>query len=170
MYSPKLKNSIKSISNINEFYLHLIQVIPRISNKNDYYFILIFEEEIEYKTDTLTIYNDKDIINNKLDININNYLRKNKSTISMIGEYGKDYLIDNITIQDLLFYVLDDTNLFYHDKFNNIYYCYEPYAFNKDNNYYNSIVFTKFFKLRDYIDDVYITINKKKRTYNKKSY
>lgn len=105
MYFPKIKNSIKSISNINDAYLHLIQVIPKISNKNDYYFILIFEEEIEYKTDPLCLYDAKNINNNQLNIDINNYLKRLKDTISITGEVGNDYIIDDITIQDLLYYV-----------------------------------------------------------------
>ena len=164
MNTIKIKNSIKSISNIDDTYIHLIQVIPKISNKNDYYFILIFEEGIEYKTDPLIDYQP----NKELNIDINDYLKKLKDTISIIGEEGKDYIIDDITIQDLLNYIIEDTTLFYHDKFTNIYYSYEPLSFHKINNYYNSILFTKYFKLREYIDDVYITINKQKRSYNKK--
>lgn len=37
----------------------------------------------------------------------------------------------------------------------------------KHDNYYNSILFTRFFKLEDYIDDVFIEVKKVKRKYNK---
>lgn len=167
MNYPKIKNSIKSISNIDDFYLQLIQIIPKISktiNKTNYYFILVFEDNLIYKTDPLTNYS----INSKLSINISNYLRKNKNNISITGEQGQDYIIDDITIQDLLNIIIEDTTLFYYDKFNNIYYCNQPYSFHKENNYYSSILFTKYFKLREYIDDIYITINKQKRSYNKR--
>lgn len=164
----RIKNSIKSISNIDNFYLHLIQVIPKVSLKNEYYFILIFEDGIEYRTDALNKYNDKDF-NKKLDIDINDYLTKRKNTISITGDIGNEYIIDDYTIQDLLYYVLDDKKLFYHNKFTNIYYTYEPLMFQKTNFYYSSLLFTKYFKLKEYIDDVFIFINKQKRQYNKKS-
>jgi len=86
----------------------------------------------------------------------------------MNGEYTKQYYIDDITLQDLLYYVLDDQQLFYHNKFTNIYYpINNNIMISKHNNYYNSILFTRFFKLEDYIDDVFIEVNKIKRKYNK---
>lgn len=181
----KIKNSIKNISNIDDFYLQLKAVIPKTTSDNKYYFILLFEDDeqsssrdegkpsssdaqsanINYKTDYLlnTNFNEP----SKLNININDYLRKRKTTINITGEYTNEYIIDDYTIQDLLYYILDDNKLFYHNKFTNIYYTNDNIMISKHDNYYNSILFTKFFNLRDYIDDVFIQVNKIKRKYNK---
>ena len=166
MKRAKIKNSIKSISNIDEFYLELIGVMPKISLKNEYYFILLFEDGINYKTDTLNNYNPNDIKDNTFNFNLDEYYYKKCYTL---GEIGKEYVIDNYNIQDLLYYMLDDTELFYHDKFNNIYYTYEHLNIIKTKTYYSSRLFTRFFKLRDCIDEVNIVVDKKTRQYNKKS-
>lgn len=46
----KTRNSIKNISNIDDFCFNLKKVIPKISLEKRYYFILIFEDNIQYKT------------------------------------------------------------------------------------------------------------------------
>lgn len=164
----KIRNSIKNINNVNDFYLQLKAIIPKINNYNKYYFVLLFEDDAQsatYKTDYLC---SNDFNKPKeLNIDINDYLRKRKTSINMLGEYNNEYIIDDYTIQDLLYYVLDDQQLFYHNKFTNIYYTTNNIMISKQDNYYTSILFTKYFKLREYIDDVYIEVNKIKRKYNK---
>lgn len=176
----KIRNSIKNINNVNDFYFQLKAVIPKINNdakrslardeakassSNKYYFVLLFEDNISYKTDYLLNTNINEA--KELNIDINDYLRKRKTSINMYGEYTKQYYIDDMTLQDLLYYVLDDQQLFYHNKFTNIYYPTNNIMISKQDNYYTSILFTKYFKLREYIDDVYIEVNKIKRKYNK---
>lgn len=159
-----IKNSIKNISNIEDFCLNLKKVIPKISLEKRYYFIMIFEDNIQYKTDYLDFSFNENI---ELDINIDNY-KKVRKTKNIIGEFTNEYVIDDYTIQELLYYVLDDNNLFFHNKFTNIYYTKEDFIIYKHNNFYNSVLFSRYFDLRDYIDIVFIMEQKIKRKYNKK--
>lgn len=159
-----IKNSIKNISNVNDFCFKLKMVIPKISLEKRYYFILIFEDNIQYKTDYLDFSFDE---NMELDIDINNYKRIRK-TKNIMGEFTTDYIIDDYTIQEILYYILDDNNLFFHNKFTNVYYSKDDFIIYKHNNYYNSVLFSRYFDLRDYIDVVFIMDQKIKRKYNKK--
>lgn len=151
-----MRKSLKSISNIKEINDKIKYIIPKISRDNNYYFIISMEHN-EYKTDIIS--NELNKINS---IDIKDYLTNINE-----DKQGRIYTINNITIQNLLYYILDDTTLFIHNKFTNIYYALDDLTLIKENNYYTGTIFIKYFKLKLNIDEVYIKSTKDKRQYNK---
>lgn len=150
-----MRKSLKSISNIKDFNDNIKSIIPKISRDNNYYFIISMEHN-EYKTDILS--------NELIKINsIDEYLTNINEE-----KHSKIFTIDTIPIQNLLYFIIDDTTLFIHNKFTNIYYALDnDLTLLKQNNYYSGSIFIKYFKLKLNCDEVYVKSTKDKRQYNK---
>lgn len=166
-----MRRSLKSISNIKNIYGEVKSITPiqGIKSNSNYFIISIKEDEDddlkEIKTDSIPDINDI----KKIDINdMTKYLTCIYDRPSITGENGKEYIIKDITIQEILYYLIDDTDLFTHNKFTNVYYSNKKLILIKHKNYYSGNIFSNYFKLRNYIDDVYIQATKVKRNYNKK--
>lgn len=181
-----MRRSLKSISNIKNIYGEVQSITPiqGIKSNSNYFIISIKEDEDddaqsasrdfdkskssdfkEIKTDSIPDINDI----KKIDINdMTKYLTCIYDRPSITGENGKEYIIKDITIQEILYYLIDDPDLFTHNKFTNVYYSNKKLILIKHKNYYSGNIFSNYFKLRDYIDDVYIQASKVKRNYNKR--
>ena len=165
-----MRKSLKSISNIKDFNDNIKAIIPKISRDNNYYFIILMEHN-EYRTDILS--------NELIKINsINDYLTninddaqsasRDAGQPASSEKHSKIFTIDKIPIQDLLYFIIDDTTLFIHNKFTNIYYALDnELTLLKQNNYYSGSIFIKYFKLKLNCDEVYVKSTKYKRQYNK---
>ena len=160
--SSRTKN-LRCISNIPKFRINIRYIRPRVQkDTNEYYFEFILDDNTRIKTDKLTIFNTEWFNKNiKLDKEkLYDYIEEIKDNDDDDAQI--EYICDELEIQDIIYFILDDKNIFRHNKFDNVYYTSDflPINLYKENDKIYGPLIEKF-----YNKDVHIISKKHKRKY-----